>query len=106
MVANYTLANELHHVLSMRAVSTKDELGPPSLEVLVTYFSAHVYTKQLLVALLTWVLYEILITTGESVELFWKQRWNLSKSLFFIVRTYFHWHKLIKWIGPNLGQLE
>ncbi|KAG8773796.1 hypothetical protein FRC15_001757 [Serendipita sp. 397] len=68
----------------MRAVSTKDELGPPSLEVLVTYFSAHVYTKQLLVALLTWVLYEILITTGESVELFWKQRWNLSKSLFFI----------------------
>ncbi|KAG9051795.1 hypothetical protein FS842_011023 [Serendipita sp. 407] len=95
MVANYTLADELHHVLSMRTVSTKDELGPPSLEVLVTYYSAHVYTKQLLV-----------ITTGESVELFWKQRWNLSKSLFFIVRTYFHRHQPIKWIGSNLGQLE
>ncbi|KAG8867286.1 hypothetical protein FRC20_006196 [Serendipita sp. 405] len=77
MVANYTLENEFHHALfslSTRA-ATEHELGLLHPEVYVTYFSAHVYTKQLLV-----------ITAGESVELFWKQRWNLSKSLFLINR--------------------
>ncbi|KAG8755738.1 hypothetical protein FRC14_003701 [Serendipita sp. 396] len=88
MVANYTLENEFHHALfslSTRA-ATEHELGLLHPEVYVTYFSAHVYTKQLLVAFLTWVVYEIVITAGESVELFWKQRWNLSKSLFLINR--------------------
>ncbi|KAG8783014.1 hypothetical protein FRC15_005924 [Serendipita sp. 397] len=85
-VANHTLVNELHRALFSlwTRAATEDEPGPPPLEFYITQISASAYTKQTIVAFLTWVVYEMIITTGESVKLFWKQKWNLPKTLFFI----------------------
>ncbi|TBU24719.1 hypothetical protein BD311DRAFT_766059 [Dichomitus squalens] len=36
----------------------------------------------------TWVAYDICLTLGEEVELVWKARWSLPKTLYFCVRYY------------------
>lgn len=47
---------------------------------------SQILTKRLLAVFSTWVLYEMVITYNQSLELFWKQKWTISKVLFFINR--------------------
>lgn len=49
---------------------------------MIAFLQAHIHTKQLLVAFLTWVTYKMIITFDQSVELFWKRKWTLLKRCF------------------------
>ncbi|PVG00141.1 hypothetical protein CPB86DRAFT_249086 [Serendipita vermifera] len=59
---------------------------------------SQILTKRLLVVFSTWVLYEMVITYNQSLELFWKQKWSISKVLFFINR-YDGVFVMLCWIG-------
>ncbi|PVG00122.1 hypothetical protein CPB86DRAFT_782988 [Serendipita vermifera] len=50
----------------------------------VAIMQMHINTKQLIAAYVAWLVYEMIITVDQSVELFWKQKWSMSKVLFML----------------------
>lgn len=52
----------------------------------VAIFAAHLDAKRLGVALLTWVAYDYALTIDDSINLFWKFRWSVSKVTYLLSR--------------------
>ncbi|PVF90910.1 hypothetical protein CPB86DRAFT_504254 [Serendipita vermifera] len=60
--------------------------GTTTLDAVVPLLSAHISAKRLLVAFVSWVIYEMVITHERGVTLFWKQPLGKSKILFLLNR--------------------
>lgn len=59
-------------------VGSSGLLGRDSIPI----FAGHIDSKRLAVALLAWVAYDFAITIDDSVNLFWRYRWSMAKSLY------------------------
>ncbi|PVF96867.1 hypothetical protein CPB86DRAFT_826880, partial [Serendipita vermifera] len=58
--------------------------GTTTLDATVPLLSAHIAAKRLIVAFVSWVIYEMVITHERGVTLFWKQPLGKSKILFLL----------------------